>query len=229
MLIPENTKNSSGFRWQPILLSLLLVTVIIAVNVFGLGKHLAQLQEWINGLGQLGYVVFILMHIASMIALTPRSVLSVTAGVLFGPVTGIILVSISSVSGACATFLISRYLARDIVERWFVHRRRFENIYNLTADHGAIMVAATRLTPFFPATVLNYGFGVTKIRFSTYFLSTVVCMVPGTLMYVLGADVVGKMISDTGVSMPVVVVLAIAVLFYGGVFFVVRKRITCVK
>lgn len=229
MPIQKNTKNSSGFRWQPILLVLLLVTMIIAVNVFGLGRHLVQLQEWINGLGQLGYVVFILLHIVSMIAVTPRSVLSVAAGMLFGPVTAIILVSISSVSGACVTFLIARYLARDMVQRWFVHHRRFEKIYDLTANRGAIMVAMTRLTPFFPATVLNYGFGVTKIRFSTYFLSTVVCMIPGTLMYVLGADVASRMISDMGISVRSVILLTVAVLFYAGVFFVVRKRIMCIK
>lgn len=206
-----------------------VIAAVVAVNVFGLGRHLSQLQEWIDGLGQLGYVVFILLHIASMIAVTPRSVFSVTAGILFDPVTAIILVSISSVAGACATFLIARYLAKDMVHRWFARHERFENIYDLTAKYGAIMVAATRLTPFFPATILNYGFGVTKITFTTYFLSTLVSMIPGTVMYVFGADVVSKMISDVGISPPIVIALTVAVLFCVVVFFIVRKRITCMK
>ncbi len=225
----ECTKESSGFRWQPVLLVLFLATTVIAGNVFGLGRYLAQLQEWINGLGRLGYVVFILLHIVSMIVVTPRYVLAVTAGLLFDPMTAIILVTISSVSGACATFLIARYLARDMVERWFVRHERFEKMYGLTAKYGAIMVAATRLTPFFPATILNYGFGVTKITFTTYFLSTLVSMIPGTVMYVLGADVVSKMISDVGISPPIVIALTVAVLFCVVVFFIVRKRITCMK
>ncbi|HEG42843.1 MAG TPA: TVP38/TMEM64 family protein [Phycisphaerales bacterium] len=225
----ENTKRSFCQRWRPVLLTMFVIAAVVAVNVFGLGRHLSQLQEWIDGLGQLGYVVFILLHIASMIAVTPRSVFSVTAGILFDPVTAIILVSISSVAGACATFLIARYLAKDMVHRWFARHERFENIYDLTAKYGAIMVAATRLTPFFPATILNYGFGVTKITFTTYFLSTLVSMIPGTVMYVFGADVVSKMISDVGISPPIVIALTVAVLFCVVVFFIVRKRITCMK
>lgn len=225
MTIQEDTKRSFGQRWRPALLALFLVAAVIAGNVFGIGRHLSQLQDWIDGLGRLGYVVFILLHIASMIAMSPRSVLSVTAGVLFDPVTAIILVSISSVAGACTTFLIARYLAMDMVRRWLACHERFENIYDLTSKYGAIMVAATRLTPFFPATVLNYGFGVTKVTFTTYFLSTLVSMIPGTVMYVLGADIVGKMISDVGVSAELAVWVIVSVLFCAVVFLIVRKRI----
>lgn len=221
----EKTKKTSGQRWRPVLLTLLVIAAVIAVNVFGLGRHLTELQEWIDGLGRLGYVVFILLHIVSMAALTPRYVLSVLAGVLFGPVTAIILVSISSVSGACVTFMIARHLAKGMVQRWFACHERFEKVYDLTEKYGAIMVAATRLTPLFPATVLNYGFGVTKVRFSTYFLTTLVSMIPGTLMYVLGADIVSKMISDVGVSAELVLWMIVSVLFCAVVFLIVRKRV----
>lgn len=225
MTIQEDTKRSFGQRRRPALLMLLLVAAVVAGNVFGIGRHLSQLQDWIDGLGRLGYVVFIFLHIASMIALTPRSVLSVTAGILFDPVTAIILVSISSVAGACATFLIARYLAKDMVQRRLACHERFENIYDLTAKYGAIMVAATRLTPFFPAMFLNYGFGITKVTFTTYFFTTLVSMIPGTVMYVLGADIVGKMISDVGVSAELVLWVIVSVLFCAVVFLIVRKRI----
>src|SRR3970040_1243770 len=53
---------------------------------------------------------------------------------------------------------------------------------------GSVIVALTRLAPLFPFNLLNYGFGLTRIPFWTYVFWSYLCMLPGTILYVVGAD-----------------------------------------
>ena len=58
----------------------------------------------------------------------------------------------------------------------------------MTQQHGAVIVALTRLLPIFPFNLLNYAFGLTGVRFWTYALWSFLCMIPGVILYVVGAD-----------------------------------------
>ena len=49
-------------------------------------------------------------------------------------------------------------------------------------------MAITRLVPIFPFNLLNYGFGLTRVPFRTYLFWSWLCMLPGTVLYVVGAD-----------------------------------------
>ena len=42
--------------------------------------------------------------------------------------------------------------------------------------------------PLFPFNLLNYGFGLTRVPFWTYVVWSWLCMLPGTILYVVGAD-----------------------------------------
>jgi uncharacterized membrane protein YdjX (TVP38/TMEM64 family) len=50
---------------------------------------------------------------------------------------------------------------------------------------GWVYVAVTRLIPVFPFNLLNYAFGLTKIRFSHYAITSFICMFPATAAYVV--------------------------------------------
>ncbi len=60
----------------------------------------------------------------------------------------------------------------------------------MTEKHGAIIVAVTRLVPLFPFNLLNYGFGLTRVPFWTYLFWSWLCMLPGTIAYLVGTDAV---------------------------------------
>ncbi len=64
----------------------------------------------------------------------------------------------------------------------------------MTEEHGAMIVAITRLIPIFPFNLLNYAFGLTKIPFWTYVFWSWLCMLPGTVLYVVGVDAVIQLI-----------------------------------
>jgi uncharacterized membrane protein YdjX (TVP38/TMEM64 family) len=58
------------------------------------------------------------------------------------------------------------------------------------AAEGAKVVFLARLSPVLPFNVLNYAFGLTRVRFREFVLGSFAGMLPGTLLYVyLGSAV----------------------------------------
>jgi len=114
----------------------------------------------------------------------PGSILTLGAGFLFGVVYGTIAVSIGSVLGATASFLIGRTLLRGAMEKRIAAYPRFQAIDRAVGEQGFKIVLLTRLSPVFPFNLLNYAFGLTKVRLWQYVLASLIGMIPGTLMYV---------------------------------------------
>lgn len=194
-----NTSDAKGKMqglWRPIMLIAVIIIVLILARVFGLGKRLGDLRDWIEALGIWGPVVFVVLYVGAVVAGIPGSAITIAAGALFGSVFGVILVSISSTLGASLAFLIARYFARDAIARWLSTKEKFGRLDQLTEKHGAIIVAITRLIPIFPFNLLNYGFGLTRVNFLTYVFWSWLCMLPGTVLYVVGTDAITSGISQ---------------------------------
>ncbi|MBI1824041.1 MAG: TVP38/TMEM64 family protein, partial [Nitrospirae bacterium] len=62
---------------------------------------------------------------------------------------------------------------------------KFEAIDRGVEEKGWIYVAITRLVPIFPYNLLNYAFGLTRIRFLEYILTSWICMLPATAAFVI--------------------------------------------
>lgn len=180
--------------WRPVLLIGLIVTIFVLAIVLGIGEKLGALRGWIQSLGVLGPAVFVGLYILGVVVGIPGSALTIAAGGLFGSSLGIILVSLASTLGASLAFLIARYFARDAIANWLSRREKFRSLDVMTEEHGAMIVAITRLVPIFPFNLLNYGFGLTKIPFWTYVFWSWLCMLPGTVLYVVGVDAVIQLI-----------------------------------
>ena len=93
------------------------------------------------------------------------------------------------------------------------------------AEQGALVVALTRIFPIFPYNILNFAFGLTSIRFRTYLFWSWLCMLPGTVLFVVGADAVTKAISQGQVPWPLVGTLAIVAVFLAIVVRFARLRL----
>ena len=52
------------------------------------------------------------------------------------------------------------------------------------ASEGWKIVGLARLSPVFPFSLLNYAFGLTRVKFGHYVLASWLGMMPGTLLYV---------------------------------------------
>jgi uncharacterized membrane protein YdjX (TVP38/TMEM64 family) len=196
---PNGEPERAGARrpWvRPLGLVLAVVALLVVARAAGLGGRLGELRAWILGLGAWGPAVFVALYAVAVVAAVPGSVLTVAAGAMFGSVLGVVLVSVAATLGATGAFMVSRWFAREAVSRWLSGNEKFATLDALTERHGAIIVAITRLVPLFPFNLLNYGFGLTRVPLRTYVLWSWLCMLPGTVLYVVGADAVTKGLAE---------------------------------
>jgi uncharacterized membrane protein YdjX (TVP38/TMEM64 family) len=221
----QTKKRGVKGLWKPLFLLLIVTAIIIIVKFTGISEKLNAIPGWIETLGVWGPVVFVGIYIAGVVAALPGSALTVAAGPLFGSVIGVILVSIASTTGACLSFLIGRYFARDAVSRWLSQKEKFQKLDRLTKEQGAIMVAITRLVPIFPFNLLNYGFGLTGVPFLTYVFWSWLCMLPGTVLYVVGADALWKSLTKGEIPWVLIGVVLGMFIFLSVVVRFARKKL----
>ena len=115
------------------------------------------------------------------LSLPGAAVLTLTAGAIFGSVLGTFLVNIGATLGATAAFLSARFIFRDWVENQFSDKLEFIN--NGISDNATSYLLFLRLVPLFPFFLVNLVLGVTQVRLSIYFLSTMVGIMPGSFVY----------------------------------------------
>jgi len=177
----------------------LILWVLLIAGVLALAKYLnaqAFLQSalhWIQGLGPWGWVLFVLLYIATAVLLLPAVVLTLGAGAVFGVTQGWVIVSISATLAATAAFLVGRYFARGWVAKRIEGNPTFVAIDEAVAREGWKIVGLTRLSPAFPFNLLNYAYGVTRVSLRHYVLASWIGMMPGTLMYVYLGSLAGDL------------------------------------
>jgi uncharacterized membrane protein YdjX (TVP38/TMEM64 family) len=141
----------------------------------------AALEGLLAGLGPWAPLAFIALYAASTVLLVPGSVLTLAGGALFGPILGAVYSLAGATLGATLSFLISRYLAADLVARRTGERLRV--LLDGVARLDWRFVAFVRLVPLLPFNALNYALGLTSIRLLPYVVASAVCMAPGAAVY----------------------------------------------
>jgi len=107
-----------------------------------------------------------------------------TAGVLFGALPGLAVVSASGTLAATISFLIARYAARDKVLELAKGNKKFAAIDRAIGKDSFKVVLLLRLSPLLPLALSNYLYGLTSVSLGPYVLGSWLGMLPGTLAYV---------------------------------------------
>ena len=168
-----------------------VMALVGAGFIFDLGSLVLEGLGWIAGLGWIGRVLYIVLYITATVAFIPGSIITLAGGFLFGLGWGTAFVSIGSTLGAALAFLLGRFLMRAWVSGKIQGNARFEAIDRAVAQEGWKIVFLTRLSPVFPFNIQNYAYGLTKVSFVPYVLSSWIGMLPGTLMYVYFGSLTG--------------------------------------
>ncbi len=176
------SKKRTVARWT--LLGLLALGLIILLIFFDVRGLLSEALAQVKKLGVWGPLIFVLVYVLAAVLFVPGSALTLGAGAVFGVVRGSIYVSIASTLAAGVAFLLGRYVARDWIAKKIQGNATFDSIDRSLADEGWKIVLLTRLSPVFPFTLLNYAFGLTRVRFREYILWSWIGMMPGTVLYV---------------------------------------------
>lgn len=167
-----------------ILVALVVAAIVVAFTVDI--PDAQPLRDRVENAGVWGVVIFVLVYAALALTPFPASALTVASGLLFGLVTGVIVVAVAATLGAWIAFLIARWLGRDGVSR--LDWKRVASIDSMLARRGLAAVLIVRLIPLFPFALVNYAAGLSAVRQRDYVIGTGIGILPATIGYAaLGA------------------------------------------
>ncbi|MEU2003139.1 TVP38/TMEM64 family protein [Rhodococcus sp. NPDC019627] len=164
-----------------------LAIVLVVVAVVAPHPSVLQIREWAQSVGPAFPLVFFVAHALVTIFPFPRTVFTLSAGLLFGAWLGIaITVAAATVSAVLALYLV-RAIGRDVVWQR-ISSPTIRRVDERIARRGWLAVGSLRLIAFVPFSVVNYCSGVSSIRLLPYVLATVVGILPGTVGIVVLGD-----------------------------------------
>lgn len=204
----KNNKGSKGT------LKLVAVLLLLAIGFgaawkFGLIEKIQDveaMQAFFKSFGVWGYFIYVLVYAACCVFMLPGSMMTIVAGIAFGPVIGGLTALIGATLGATAAFLVAKYVARGMIEDKIGQNEMFKKIDDGVEQNGASFLILTRLVPVFPFSFQNYAYGLTKIELKTYFFVSLICMAPGAFIY---AYMAGEIVLN-GFSIGLLVKFAVA-------------------
>ena len=125
-------------------------------------------------------LAFIGVYAAGVCLFVPGSLLTGLGAAIFGPYWGFLWVWIGAMIGAGAAFLIGRTLGREFAASLVGGKlRKYDDAIE---RNGFKTVLYLRLV-YFPFTPMNFGMGLTKVRFRDYLTGTGLGIIVGTFVF----------------------------------------------
>lgn len=177
-----------------------LFGVLIFISLWWIAKtqmhHFKQftpdtIRDFLEPFGKKAAIIYIFAYaLNTILPFPPLAILSLTAGLAFGKIWGALYLMIGAVLGASIAFFLSRFLAKDIIEK--VLKGKIKDFDEAMKTKGFVAVLFFRLIPIIPHEVLNYASGLTKISFRDYFLATLIGIIPGIMISAYFGGELGK-------------------------------------
>ena len=162
----------------------LAIALAIALSRFvPVVNFIEALQQRVMSWGPWAAVCYPLLFALCNILLLPGGILAVGGGFFFGLWWGFLIVFAGNVAATAISFALSRSIAR----RWF--QRKLSGNLTVRALGPAVereswkIILLSQLHPLFPTSLLNYFYGLTRIRFGSYMLWASIGRIPGIFLY----------------------------------------------
>lgn len=167
------------------LFALLLAGLLLLLRLTELRQLLTEenLQQTVKRFGILAPIAYMALYALSTVLALPGTIMTVSGGFLFGKWFGTLWAVLGATLGACCTFAIARTLGRDFVAARLAGRQWFQVLDRGIAEAGFSFMLFVRVVPIVPPTGINFGSGLTGIRFRDYVLGTLIGLLPGTFIY----------------------------------------------
>ncbi len=179
-------------RNRRVVMLAILAAALVAVAVLAPHPAPQQIREWADSVGPIFPLLFFLVHALVTVAPFPRTVFTLSAGLLFGPILGITLAVAATTVSAVLALLLVRALDREQVAARLTHPA-VQAVDRRLARRGWLAVGSLRLIAPVPFSVINYCAGLSSVRMMPYLLATFVGIIPGTIgVVVLGDALTGR-------------------------------------
>ena len=141
------------------------------------------LGQWLSqfGVGRAA-VIYIVLYSIRPIILFPATLLTIAAGLVFGPWLGILFTVIGENASANVAFRIARWLGGS----WIKSREpgSMQRWDEKIRENAITSVVIMRLI-FLPFDAVNYGCGLTSMRQRDFLIGTALGITPGLVSFVL--------------------------------------------
>jgi phospholipase D1/2 len=128
------------------------------------------------------------IYIVGGLVAFPVLLLIAATAAAFGPVSGFLYAAAGSLASAIVTYALGLALGRDTLRA--VIGPRLKRVQRRIVKGGVVTIAAIRLLPIAPFTVVNVVAGASDIRLGPFIAGTILGMAPGwLLMSALGHEI----------------------------------------
>src|SRR6266498_3310088 len=176
-------KVSRAICWQVGAILVAIVFAIVLSRFLPIVSFIETSQQRVMSWGAWGAVCYPLLFAACNILLLPGGVLAVGGGFFFGLWWGLLVVFAGNLIGAAISFASSRWVARRWFQRKLSQNRTLRVLGPAVERESWKIILLSQLHPLFPTSLLNYLYGLTRIRFGTYMLWVAVGQAPGLFLY----------------------------------------------
>lgn len=181
--IVKHDSNKRGKALVKMTLLLMFIAAAIYLVRFSPVRHYLTSQQlglFLEAAGFWAPLLFVIIYVVGVCLFLPGTLLTAMGAAIFGPYWGFLYVWTGAMIGAGLAFLIGRYLGRDFAASLIGDRlKRFDDTIE---RNGFATVLYLRLM-YFPFTPMNFGMGLTKVRFWDYLLGTALGILVGTFIF----------------------------------------------
>jgi uncharacterized membrane protein YdjX (TVP38/TMEM64 family) len=167
---------------KALLLLVFIVAAVIMVRYTPLKNYLTAgaLGRFLETAGFWAPLVFMLIYAVGVCLFLPGTLLTGLGAAIFGAYWGFVYVWFGAMAGAAAAFWIGRTLGREFAASLIGNR--LQKYDDAVERNGFATVLYLRLV-YFPFTPMNFGMGLTKVRFWDYFWGTGLGIIVGTFIF----------------------------------------------
>ncbi len=208
----------------------LIVIAVAAVTVAFIGQRqgwidVAAIAKWVRSVGGTWWapLAFVGLFAVFNVLALPGTILTITAGIVWGWVLGGTYAWIGGLIGNLVPYYLARRGAPWIEEAVLSGRRR-QKILERLRRQGFTSLLVMRLIPLIPYNVLNYASGFADIAFRDYFFATAIGRAPGSYIYAFFADAItSHLMSQQGAMVRILIAGAILVALVLTTQFLARR------
>ena len=159
-----------------------VIAAILLVRFTPIKGYLAPkaLGNLVDAAGVWAPLVFIFIYSAGVCLLLPGTLLTGLGAAVFGPYWGFVYVWVGAMIGAGGAFWIGRTLGRDFAASLIGDKLKK---YDDAIERNGFATTLYLRLVYFPFTPMNFGMGLTKVRFKDYFFGTGLGIIVGTFLF----------------------------------------------
>jgi len=180
--VQQQKGTGKGPLVKALVLLAFIIGAVVVVRFTPVKSYLTReaLGQVLESAGYWAPLLFILVYIAGICLFVPGTLLTTLGAAIFGAYWGFLYVWVGAMIGASAAFWIGRTLGREFAASLIGDKlKKYDEAIE---RNGFATVLYLRLI-YFPFTPMNFGMGLTRVRFRDYVFGTGLGIIVGTFIF----------------------------------------------